>query len=56
MDPDPLGDKADHTSAVSATITNLIYQSSPESNSEGDMEVYMVGQGDELTEKTVEEI
>jgi hypothetical protein len=42
MDPDPSGDKANHTLAVSAAITDPIHQSSPESNFEGDREVYMV--------------
>jgi hypothetical protein len=42
---DPSGDKADHTLAVLVAITDLIYQLPPESNSEGDREVYMVGQG-----------
>jgi hypothetical protein len=55
-DPDLSGDKADHTLAVSAAITDLIYQSSPESESEGEREVYMVGQGEEPPEKTIEEI
>jgi hypothetical protein len=35
-DPDPLGDKADHTSVVPGAITDPIHQSSPESDSEGD--------------------
>jgi hypothetical protein len=48
MDPDPSGDKLDHTSAVSVAIIEPIYQSPPESDSEGDREVYMVGQGDAL--------
>jgi hypothetical protein len=55
-DLDPSGDKADHTLAVSAAITDLIYQSSPESESKGEREVYMVGQGEESPEKTIEEI
>jgi hypothetical protein len=55
MDLDPSGDKAVHTSAISAAIADLICQSSPESDSEGDREVHMVGQGDEPPEKTVEE-
>jgi hypothetical protein len=42
-DPDPLRDKADHTSTILAAITNLVYQSSEESDSEGNKEVYMVG-------------
>jgi hypothetical protein len=55
-DPDPSGDKADHTSTVLAAIIDSIYQSSPESDSEGDREVYMVGHGDDLPKKTVDEI
>jgi hypothetical protein len=55
-DLDPSGDKADHTSAVSAAITYPIYQSSPESDFEGVREVYMAGKGDEQPEKTIEEI
>jgi hypothetical protein len=42
--------------AVLAAIIDPIYQSSLESDFEGDREVYMVGQGDEPLEKTVEEI
>jgi hypothetical protein len=56
MDPDPTGDKADHILAVSVATTDPIYQSSPESDSEGDREVYMVGNGEEFLEKTTEEI
>jgi hypothetical protein len=56
MGPDPSQDKVDHTLAVSAAIIDPIYQSSLESDFEGDREVYMVGQGDEPLEKTVEEI
>jgi hypothetical protein len=51
-----LGGKADHNLAGSTTITDPIYQSPPESDSKGDTEVYMVGQGEELLEKTNEEI
>jgi hypothetical protein len=39
-----------------AAITYQIYQSSPESDSESDSEVYMVEHGDEPHEKTVKEI
>jgi hypothetical protein len=46
-DPDPSGDKVDRTLAVLATIVDQIHQSSPESDSKGDREVYMVGQGEE---------
>jgi hypothetical protein len=51
-----MGDKADHTLAVLAATTDRIYQLSPESNSKGGGEVYMVGNGEELPDKTVEEI
>jgi hypothetical protein len=50
MDPDPIGDKADHTLAVSTATTDPIYQSSLESDSKGDREVYMVGQRGTLEE------
>jgi hypothetical protein len=53
---DPSRDKVDHTSAISVAITDPIYQSSVDSDFEGDREVYLLGQGDELLEKTVEEI
>jgi hypothetical protein len=56
MDSDPMGDKADHTLAFLVAATDPIYQSSPESDSEGGREVYMVGNGEELPEKIVEEI
>jgi hypothetical protein len=56
MDSDPMGDKADHTLAFLVAATDPIYQSSPESDSEGGREVYMVGNGEELLEKTVMEI
>jgi hypothetical protein len=39
-----------------AAITYQIYQSSPESDSESDREVYMVEHGDEPHEKTIKEI
>jgi hypothetical protein len=55
-DPDPAGDKANHTLAVLAATTDPIYQSLPESNSKGGGEVYMVGNREELPEKIVEEI
>jgi hypothetical protein len=42
-DLDASRDKAGHTSAVSEAITDPIYQLLPESDSEGDKEVYMVG-------------
>jgi hypothetical protein len=56
MDLDPAGDKAGHTLAVPVATIDAIHQLSPESDSEGDSEVYMVGHGEELLEKTVEEI
>jgi hypothetical protein len=56
MDVDPAGDKADHILAVSAATIDQIYQSSLESDSEGGREVYIVGNGEELPEKTTEEI
>jgi hypothetical protein len=56
MDMDPAEDKADHTLAILAATTYPICQLSLESESEYDGEVYMVGQGDQLPEKTVEEI
>jgi hypothetical protein len=55
-DLDPIEDKADHTLAFPIATTDPIYQSSPESDSEGDGEVYMVGNGEEPPEKTIEEI
>jgi hypothetical protein len=56
MDQNPSRDKADHTLAVLAAITDPIHHSSPKSDSEGDREVYMVGQRGEPLKKTVEEI
>jgi hypothetical protein len=56
MDSDPTGDKADHTLAILAAVTDPIYQSSLESNSEGGREVYMVGNREELPKKTIKEI
>jgi hypothetical protein len=54
-DSDPIGDKADHTLTVPAATIDPIYQSSLESDSKGGREVYMVGNVEELPEKTVEE-
>jgi hypothetical protein len=51
---DPLGDKADHHGNCCPPATNSIYQSPPESDY--GREVYMVGQGEQPTEKTTEEI
>jgi hypothetical protein len=56
MDTDPSGHKVNHTPTVLIAITDPIYQSPPESNSEGDREVFMVGERDEPTEKTTEGI
>jgi hypothetical protein len=55
-DLNPAGDKADHTLAISVVAIDPIYHSSPKSNSKGGGEVYMVGNGEELLEKTAEEI
>jgi hypothetical protein len=52
---DPLGDKDGHTPTVSTTITDPIYQPPPESDSEGDREIFMVGEGEQPTEKTTRE-
>jgi hypothetical protein len=40
---DPSGDKANHNQAGSPVITNPIYQSPLDCDSEGDTEVFMVG-------------
>jgi hypothetical protein len=56
MDSDPVGDKADHTLDVPAATTDIIYQSSPEFDFEGGGEVYMMGNREELPEKTIEEM
>jgi hypothetical protein len=53
---DPSRDKADHILVVLVATTNPIYQSSPESNYEGNREVYIVENREEPLEKTVEEI
>jgi hypothetical protein len=55
-DLDLTRDKADHILAVLAATIDPIYQSSPESYYEGGREVYMVGNGEELPEKTTKEI
>jgi hypothetical protein len=47
IDLDPTEVKADHTLAIPTTTTDPIYQSSSESDFEGDREVYMVGNGEE---------
>jgi hypothetical protein len=51
-----VGDKADHTLAVSAATTDPIYRSSSEFDSKGSGEVYMVGNDEKLLDKMVEEI
>jgi hypothetical protein len=56
MDLDPMGGKADHTQAIPVATTDPIYQSSLKSDSEGGEEVYMMGNGEELLEKMVDEI
>jgi hypothetical protein len=56
MDLNPSRDKIDHNLAGSTSTIDPIYQSPPESDSKGDRKVYMVGQGEELPEKTTEEI
>jgi hypothetical protein len=53
---DPTGNKADHSLAIPAATTDQIYQSSLESDSEGGGEVYVVGNGEELLDKMLEEI
>jgi hypothetical protein len=55
-DTDPSRDKADHNLVGSPVITDPINQSPPKSDSKGGKAVYMVGQGEELLEKTTEEI
>jgi hypothetical protein len=55
-DLDPTGDKADHILTILAATTDPIFQSSLESDSEGGREVYMVGDREELPEKTTKEI
>jgi hypothetical protein len=56
MGSDPEGDKVNHIMAAPAAPTDLICLSPPEFNSEGGGEVYMVGNREELPDKTVEEI
>jgi hypothetical protein len=45
MDLDPSGDKDNHNLVVPVAITDPIHQSSPESDSKGNKEVYMMGVG-----------
>jgi hypothetical protein len=56
MGSDPEGDKVNHILAASAAPRDPICLSPPEFDSEGGGEVYMVGNRDELPDKTVEEI
>jgi hypothetical protein len=56
MDANPSRDKADHTPDILIAITNPIYQSPLESNFKGDIVVFMVGDGEQPTKKTTEEI
>jgi hypothetical protein len=44
----PSGDKANHNLAGSTTTIYLIYQLPLELESEGDRQIYMVGQGEQL--------
>jgi hypothetical protein len=55
-DSDPSGDKVDHNQASSPATIDPIYQSPPESDSEGDREVFMVGQGEQPIEKIIKEM
>jgi hypothetical protein len=53
---DPAGDKADHTLAIPVARTYPICQSPSEFDSEGGKEVYMMGNREELLDKSIEEI
>jgi hypothetical protein len=55
-DMDPSEDKADNTPAVLTAIIDPVYLLPPESNSEGDKVVFMVGEGGQPAKKTMEEI
>jgi hypothetical protein len=55
-DTDPTEDKADHHLAILTATIDLIRPPSSKSDSEYSREVYMVEQGGELLEKTMEEI
>jgi hypothetical protein len=46
-DPDPSEDNVDHTQTVPAVVTDPIYQPPSEYDSEGDREVFMVGEGEQ---------
>jgi hypothetical protein len=56
IDPDPTGDNANHTQAILIAIIDPIYQLPPETDSEGDRQVFIVGESEQPLEKTVEEI
>jgi hypothetical protein len=56
MGLNPTGDKANHTLAIPEVTTDPIYQSPLESDSEGNREVYMAGNREELSDKMVKEI
>jgi hypothetical protein len=46
VESDPSGDKANHHGFSCLATTDLIYQTSPESDSDSGQEVYMVEQGE----------
>jgi hypothetical protein len=56
MDSDPIGYKADHTSAVPTATIDPIFQLPLKSAYEGGREVYMMGNREEISDKMVEEI
>jgi hypothetical protein len=56
VDLDPSGDKVDHHLASFPATIDPTDQTPPESDYEGGREVYTVGQGEQPTEKTAEEI
>jgi hypothetical protein len=47
VDPDPLEDNTDHTQVLTVAVSDPICQSPSESDSEGDREVFMVGEGEQ---------
>jgi hypothetical protein len=51
-----MGDKVDHNQAGPLAITDAIYQSLLELDSDDTRGVYIAGQGEQPTEKTTEEI
>jgi hypothetical protein len=53
-DTDPMEDRVDHTQAAQVAATDLIYSPSSRLNSEYGREVYMVGEGGELPERTTD--